>query len=305
MEPTETPPPHPHARTANAETARIWHYFAIARPDHWIKNVLVLPGFVVALSIDHSRWQELSLGAISAGLLAVCLISSSNYVLNEILDAPTDRMHPEKASRPVVTGQVWIPGAYLEFVLLAAAGLALGWLVSPAFTLSLLGLWIAGAVYNVPPLRLKDVPYLDVLTEGATSPLRMLAGWYLTGTQAVPILTLLICYWMVGCYFMAIKRYAEYREIAREKLILYRKAFRSYSEQRLLTSILFYGMQAMLFFGAFIIRYRLELILSFPLVALTMAWYFNLGFRRNSPVQHPEGLYHEPLVWSVVLCAAA
>jgi hypothetical protein len=58
-------------------------------------------------------------------------------------------------------------------------------------------------------------------------------------------------------------------------------------------SIMFYASTAMLFFGAFIVRYRLELILSFPFVAAFMAMYLHLAFRENSPVEHPERLYRE------------
>ena len=60
----------------------------------------------------------------------------------------------------------------------------------------------------------------------------------------------------------------------------------------------------MLFLGAFVMRYRLEMILAFPLVALVMAVYLLLAFKPDSPVQRPEGLYREPLLMaSVVGCA--
>jgi decaprenyl-phosphate phosphoribosyltransferase len=57
---------------------------------------------------------------------------------------------------------------------------------------------------------------------------------------------------------------------------------------------MFYGSAAMLFLGAFAMRYRLELVLSFPFVSLVMAIYLFLAFRPNSSVQRPEGLYREP-----------
>jgi hypothetical protein len=67
---------------------------------------------------------------------------------------------------------------------------------------------------------------------------------------------------------------------------------------------MFYGSAAMLFLGAFVMRYRLELILAFPLVALVMAIYLALAFKPNSAVQRPEGLYREPtLMAAVVGCA--
>jgi decaprenyl-phosphate phosphoribosyltransferase len=50
----------------------------------------------------------------------------------------------------------------------------------------------------------------------------------------------------------------------------------------------------MLFLGAFVMRYRIELILSFPLLAWTMAVYFGLSFEHESAVQNPEKLYRVP-----------
>lgn len=279
-------------------------YVQIARIDHWVKNVFVLPGAIVALSIDPGRFRQMEAGSTIPGLVAICLITSSNYVLNEILDAASDRYHPDKSQRPVAAGRIRVGVAYVEWVALLAAGMALALRVSTAFAAVLGGLWLAGCAYNIPPLRTKDLPYLDVLSEAINNPLRMLAGWYLTKSTAVPITSLLLSYWMVGCYFMALKRYAEFHELSTHQLVAYRKSFRFYSERSLLTSILFYASSAMLFLGAFIARYRIELILSFPLVGLVMAAYFWLAFRPNSPVQHPEWLYREPLVVGpVALCA--
>ena len=279
-------------------------HLSIARADHWVKNVFVVPGIVVALSIDRERLWALHPLTFLLGLIAICLITSSNYVINEVLDAPFDLKHPTKHKRPVPSGQVSIPLAYVQWIALMIAGLALSWQISFPFTMTMFTLWLMGCIYNIPPVRSKDMPYLDVLSESVNNPLRMLAGWYLVGTAAVPPTSLLISYWMVGCYFMAIKRFAEYRDINDAKRsAAYRKSFAFYTEERLLVSIMFYAAQAMLFFGAFIVRYRLELILAFPLVSLVMAQYLALAFKRDSAVQRPEGLYKEPwLMISVAAC---
>jgi hypothetical protein len=69
---------------------------------------------------------------------------------------------------------------------------------------------------------------------------------------------------------------------------------------------MFYAAASMLFFGAFAMRYRLSLILSFPFVALVMAVYLRLGLAPHSAVQAPERLWREPLLMaSVVACAIA
>ena len=278
-------------------------HLQIARADHWVKNVFVLPGIVVALSIDRGRFSALDPIKLILGLVAICLITSSNYVINEILDAPFDLKHPTKHNRPVPSGLVNIPLAYVEWIGLMLAGLALSFTISLTFAAIMLALWVMACIYNIPPSRTKDLPYLDVLSESVNNPLRMLAGWYLTGTQALPPTSLLISYWMVGCYFMGLKRFAEYRDIGDSmRSAAYRKSFAYYTEQRLLVSIMFYAAHAMLFFGAFIARYRLELILAFPLVALVMAQYLTLSFKTDSAVQRPEGLYREPGLMAAVLC---
>lgn len=279
-------------------------HVAIARIDHWIKNVFVLPGIVVALSIvDNVATGTLLLRA-ALGLLATCLIASSNYVVNELLDAPFDRCHPVKCRRPVPAGMVNIPLAYAQWLVLMVAGVGLGLLISQPFALVMLVFWGMGCVYNLPPLRTKDVPYLDVLSEAVNNPLRMLAGWYIVAPAAISPASLLLSYWMIGCYFMALKRFAELRQIKQAtEATAYRRSFGHYTTERLLVSVTFYGSAAMLFFGAFIMRYRLELILSFPLVALVMALYMRVAFKDNSTVQTPERLYRERLLLvSLVAC---
>ena len=79
----------------------------------------------------------------------------------------------------------------------------------------------------------------------------------------------------------------------------YRTSFGYYTEQNLLVSIMFYAAASMLFFGAFVMRYRLELILSFPLIAFIMAMYLN----EDGSAQAPEKLWREkPLMLASFIC---
>ncbi len=280
----------------------------IARVDHWFKNVFVLPGVVVALGFaplsTNPAVVEVFLVRLVLGLLAVCLVASSNYVLNEILDAPYDLHHPEKSQRAVPSGRVNVRLAYVEWLVLVAVGIGIGAFLSFGLGAALAALWAMGCVYNVPPIRSKDVPYIDVLSESVNNPLRMLVGWYIVSPGGLAPVSLLVSYWMVGCYFMAIKRFAELRHIGdRSRATAYRRSFGKVTEQSMLISIVFYASAAMLFFGAFAMRYRIELIVSFPLIALVMAIYLAVGFRPDSAAQRPEGLYREPvLMLAVVAC---
>lgn len=269
-------------------------YASIARPDHWFKNVFMLAGAVLALfyapdSVGAFPWLKLAIG-----LAATCLVASSNYVLNEVLDAPRDREHPVKRHRPVPSGQVRIGVAYAEWIVLGVIGVALGLLVNVPFTLSLAALWVMGCVYNIPPVRTKETPYVDVLSESVNNPLRLLLGWFVVTPAMVPPVSLMVAYWMVGAFFMASKRFAEYRMIADPAAAAaYRSSFRHYNEQRLLVSMFFYTAACALMLGVFIVRYKLELLLSTPILAGFFSYYLHVAFKPDSPVQNPERLYKE------------
>ncbi len=282
-------------------------HLAICRVDHWVKNVFVVPGTIVALATDRTAtrsWADIGL-PVALGLLATCLTASSNYVLNEVLDAPSDRWHPIKRLRPVPSGLVNVPLAYVQWIGLMVAALAIALQVSTSCAVTMLILWVMGCLYNIPPIRTKDLPYVDVLSEAVNNPLRMLAGWFMIDPKAIVPASLLLSYWMVGGYFMAIKRYAELRHVGHAVAAQYRKSFRVYTQERLLVAIVFYASAAMLFLGAFIMRYRIELILTVPFVSLVMSIYLGLAFTDDSAVQAPEKLYKEPyLMISVILCSA-
>ena len=279
-------------------------YIAIARPDHWFKNGFMLLGVLLAFFIEPRLFKEARYIDLFWAVVATCLVASSNYVINEILDAPKDALHPTKKNRPIPSGRVCLPLAYLEWLLLALLGLGIAYLLNVAFFLSALGLWISGLIYNIPPIRTKDVPYVDVLTESINNPLRLFLGWFALIPNLVPPLSLILSYWMAGAFFMATKRFAEYRMINDKELAgNYRASFRYYNEERLLLSIFYYAVACAFFFAIFIIRYHLELILVAPLFAGFFAYYLKIGFLPDSPVQRPEHLYKERgLMVYLVVC---
>ena len=74
------------------------------------------------------------------------------------------------------SGQVWLPLAYAEWILLGASGLALAAVLNRPFLFAGLFLLVMGMIYNVPPVRSKELPYLDVLSEAINNPIRLLLG---------------------------------------------------------------------------------------------------------------------------------
>jgi 4-hydroxybenzoate polyprenyltransferase len=264
----------------------------IARPDHWVKNIFMIPGAALAFVLRPDGSQPL--GALPLALVSCCLLASANYTLNEYLDAPFDRFHPLKCSRPGASGRLipWLVA--VQYVVLAVSGALLAGCINRAFLATAAWLLAMGIVYNVRPIRSKDRAYLDVLSESVNNPIRFLLGWFAVTGAVVPPASVLLAYWMGGAFLMGTKRYSEYRRIADPELAgLYRRSFRSYSENSLLLSSFFYALCSAFLIGVFLIKYKIELLLSFPLFAVLFTWYLAIALKADSAAQAPEKLYRE------------
>lgn len=285
---------------ANDTSTGLADYLRLARLDHWIKNIFVLPGIAVGMAMAGAPTPGL-VWRILLGVLSTCLASSANYVINEWLDRDFDRHHPLKRARPAVTRNIRGVFVAVEYALLACLSLALALAVSAEFMAIAAALLAMGLIYNVSPVRTKDRVYLDVLSESVNNPLRFLLGWFIVVSGGLPPSSVLLAYWMGGAFLMAIKRFSEYRSIGSPELAQqYRQSFRYYSESKLLISAFFYAICAAFFLAIFLIKYRIELLVSFPFLSLLFAWYLSIGLRPASAAQAPEKLYEERLFLAYV-----
>ena len=280
-------------------------YIKIARPDHWVKNAFILPGIVIAfLLTDYSISVSQFVMRFICGFIATCFIASANYVINEWLDAEFDKFHPTKKYRPVVSENMKFSLVMLEYAICIVLGVGFSLLVNIPFLVVELILLFMGVVYNVKPLRTKDIVYLDVISESVNNMLRLLLGWFIVSDSLIPPSSILIGYWFAGEFLMATKRFAEYRMIGDpEKAGLYRKSFKYYTEVKLLVSSFFYAMCATFFIGVFMIKYRMQYILGMPLIFGLFCFYLAIAFKPDSAAQKPEKLYKEKslLIYLLIL----
>lgn len=289
------------------ETSQIKNYIKIARPDHWIKNVFILPGLVLALILIEmpQNWGSFVIKLV-AGFWATCFIASANYVINEWLDAEFDKYHPTKKYRPVVSQNMKFSLVMAEYAVCIVIGGALSFAVNIPFVLTQLWLLIMGILYNVKPIRTKDIAYLDVLSESINNMIRLLLGWFIVCEDVYPPSSILVGYWMAGAFLMAVKRYAEYRMIGNPELAgSYRKSFSKYTEETLLCSSFFYALCATFLIGIFLLKYRIEYIVAMPVMFLLFCYYLYIAHKPDSAAQKPEKLFREKKLMLLVAVLVA
>lgn len=281
------------------------NYIKLMRLDHWIKQLFIVPGIVVAILLTKPIINTEIILKIITGLLATSLIASSNYVINEWLDAKFDKYHPTKKNRSAVINNLKKEIVYTLYFALALAGLTISILISKYLFITELTLWIMGILYNVKPFRLKDIAFIDSLSESINNALRFLMGWFLITSSYLPPISIILGYWLTGTFLMQMKRFSEYRMIEDKTAAAnYRKSFATYNETSLLVSSIFYAILSVFFIGIFLLKYKIELILFMPFFIGLFCLYVYISFKKDSAVQKPEKLYKEKIlvIYLIFLC---
>ncbi|HMT20852.1 MAG TPA: decaprenyl-phosphate phosphoribosyltransferase [Promineifilum sp.] len=139
------------------------------RPRQWPKN-----GFVfVALLFDGQIFNPAGVLAVSGAFVLLCLMSGAVYLMNDLADMESDRLHPTKRNRPLASGRLDPRVAGFASFFFAAVSLVAGYLLSPELAVILLIYLLSQGAYT---FRLKHVVLLDVLTIAAGFVLRIAAG---------------------------------------------------------------------------------------------------------------------------------
>jgi len=149
----------------------------LARPGHWIKNSVVLAAlFFGGVANDYG---SVMLALAAAGVF--CLLSSSIYTLNDIIDRQQDQKHPLKKNRPLASGKISVGPASIFFVTLVILGISGAWYIGRTFLLVSALFFLLNVLYSS---WLKHIVILDVMTIAIGFVLRAYAGAVAIGLPA-------------------------------------------------------------------------------------------------------------------------
>ena len=156
-----------------AAGSRVFIFGKLLRPHHWIKNGFVFVPFVFSGKLTDPALVVRGFEAFGA----LGMASSAVYVLNDLVDAEADRLHPTKSLRPIASGKVGAAQALLLMAGLGAAAILLALRVSAPVGYIVLSYIGVSALYS---FYTKHVVLLDVFSIAAGFLLRVLAGAFVT-----------------------------------------------------------------------------------------------------------------------------
>jgi decaprenyl-phosphate phosphoribosyltransferase len=193
----------PQAPAAPRPSARV--LLRACRPRQWTKNLLVLAAPAAAGVIARPQVAAQVAGAF----VALCLLASATYLVNDVRDRGQDRLHPKKRLRPVAAGELAPRTALLVATVMALGGVALATAIRPALGGVAFGYLALTASYS---LWWRRLVVADILAIAAGFVLRALSGgaatdiylsrWFIIVTACCAV------------FLVAAKRYAELREQA-------------------------------------------------------------------------------------------
>ena len=218
---------------STAETRRVGpvsqlgYLIRAMRPRQWTKNGIVFLALIFSVGqeyhlTDPSTWVPKTLAALVAFACFV-LVSSADYLINDIRDIESDRAHPRKRKRVIAAGLLPIRTAWIWAIILGAIGNA------GAFALN----WHVGLVifaYTVLMIaysyRLKHIVLLDLMVIAAGFVLRAMAGALAID---VPISPWLYVVTALGALFLGINKRRAELELLQDGAGSHRKILDEYS----------------------------------------------------------------------------
>jgi 4-hydroxybenzoate polyprenyltransferase len=309
---------------------KIENLITLMRPKQWFKSFYIILGSIPAILLMPARFDLITI-FLFAGFLNMVLLQGVMYVTNDIADVEKDRIHPKKKNRPIASGAVSVREATVFGILLFCSALVLASFLDFRIVLIDLALFFNNILYSFRPVKLKDIPYVDMGSAALNFPLRVMVGWYLfepynqarlsfsynfvstknitDSIQSILLnaspriidfsikfstITLSFISIMSLTYFFAIFLLSLKR--LAEKLMLknageIRKSLKYYTTTKLKLIAIFSA--TIVFISLAFLAWSLKpaLVVISPFILLMMYWYYRLAFSKDSVVTAPEEIF--------------
>lgn len=274
-------------------------FCSFLRVRDWVKNVFLFAPIVFSGELFNPSAQLL----IWPAFFLFCFLSSSVYVLNDIMDIELDRQHPVKKNRALPSGKISVRHAWIIFFALAFPSLAFAFALGESFALTAVLYLLVNVAYSC---LLKNVVILDVFAIAACFVIRVVAGAYVIDVP--PSEWLLICSFLLALFLAFSKRRRELTllesESASHRLVLGKYSPHLLDQMiSIVTSVCIVGYILYTQSPATVAKFgTTELIYTFPFVVYGIFRYLYLVHRHDEGGRPAETLLTDrPLLITIFL----
>ncbi len=157
------------------KTARHGYYILkLLRPRQWIKNFALF----AAPTFGGLLFDVNYLTSLILAFIAFCLLSSSTYIINDLIDVKKDQQHPFKRSRPIAAGEVSPTEALVIFSVIIITAISIANSLGGAFFFWCIFYLAIQFLYS---FIFKSIEIFDIFFIAAGYILRVLAGEAIVG----------------------------------------------------------------------------------------------------------------------------
>lgn len=222
-----------------------YYYLKLLRPRQWLKNfaLLAAPMFGGQLFLPEIMTP------IFWGFIAFCLLSSSTYVINDLLDVEKDKLHPFKKNRPIASGVISPKAGIIYFIILISLSLYISFNTSVLFFLIAILYLILQLSYS---LVFKNLVIFDILIIASGYFLRVYAGEIISGYHIS--IWLLLTTVSISLFLAVGKRRSELtllKDKTGNHLAAVRKSLSHYSESLLDAYSMMFAASTLIFYALF------------------------------------------------------
>ncbi|WP_165755762.1 decaprenyl-phosphate phosphoribosyltransferase [Ruminiclostridium hungatei] len=245
----------------------------LSRPKQWIKNIFV---FLALLSSgDIIELSHIVNSCI--GFVLFCFISSSVYILNDLIDINADKIHPIKKFRPLASGAVSKVQALVLLIILCSISLILSFLFNYNLAVVIFIYFILNILYTI---KLKKIVIVDIMVISTGFLLRVISGYVVI--QEEISLWILLCTFFLTMFLGLNKRKQEIHTLnsdAKE----HRKILNEYSEELINQILPVVASCAIIFYSfyTFQVSKNIWMMLTIPSVIYGMLRYQYLSLKSN------------------------
>jgi 4-hydroxybenzoate polyprenyltransferase len=275
---------------------KIIEYLKLIRVHQWYKNLLIfLPVFFVGELLEIAILKHAIIGFI-----ALCLVSSANYVINDIIDIKRDRLHPEKKYRPLASGKV----SKLEAIIIGALALTGSIIIAlnqnKYFFFAIIAIFILTLLYSI---KLKDEPILDVMLLSVNFVLRAVSGALLLGIYISP--WLIVCPFFLALFLAVGKRGADIK-LLKDNAVAHKKVLQHYEKQTINDLMIISTTCLIISYSIYAFSRTYLLLITIPFAAYTIFRYYLLANQGSEIARNPEKAYKDyrivisALMWIII-----